>query len=93
MSYKNVKLTLCLTTSALNHENVWENVCIDSDFLDFGTSSRCELYELADLLLKKDPTVEEATTAIQNQRQCFVNGKKEKKNVQKNLAKNAQICN
>jgi hypothetical protein len=33
-----VKLSLCLTNIALSHEGVWGSGCIDSHFLDLGTS-------------------------------------------------------
>jgi hypothetical protein len=36
----NVKLFVCLTNYALRHENVWVSGCIDSRFLDIGTSWR-----------------------------------------------------
>jgi hypothetical protein len=36
-----VKLSLCLTNSALRHEDVWGSGCIDPHFLDLGTS--CEV--------------------------------------------------
>jgi hypothetical protein len=37
---KKVKLSLCLTNSALSHEGVWGSGCIDPYFLDLGTSRR-----------------------------------------------------
>jgi hypothetical protein len=35
-----VKLSLCLTNSALRHEGVWGSGCINPNFLDLGTSWR-----------------------------------------------------
>jgi hypothetical protein len=35
-----VKLSLCLTNSALRHEDVWGSGCTDPHFLDLGTSWR-----------------------------------------------------
>jgi hypothetical protein len=35
-----VKLSLCLTNQALLHEGIWGNGCIDSHFLDLGSSWR-----------------------------------------------------
>jgi hypothetical protein len=37
---KKVKLSPCLITSVLRHEDVWRSGCIDPRFLDVGTSSR-----------------------------------------------------
>jgi hypothetical protein len=37
---RNVKLSLCLTNSALRHEDVWGSACIDPRFLDLGRSWR-----------------------------------------------------
>jgi hypothetical protein len=37
---RKVKLSLCLTNSALRHEGVWGSGCIDLHFLDLGTSWR-----------------------------------------------------
>jgi hypothetical protein len=36
-----VKLSLCLTNSALHHEGEWGSGCINPHFLDLGTSWRC----------------------------------------------------
>jgi hypothetical protein len=36
--FEHVKLSLCLTNAALRHEGVWRSGCIDSHFLDLGTS-------------------------------------------------------
>jgi hypothetical protein len=38
--FKNVKLSLCLINYALRDEGVWGSGCIDSHFLDLGTSWR-----------------------------------------------------
>jgi hypothetical protein len=37
-SFLKVKLFLCLTYQALSHEDVWGSGCIDSHFIDLGTS-------------------------------------------------------
>jgi hypothetical protein len=37
---KKVKLSLCLTNSALRHEDLWGSGCIDPHFLDLNTSWR-----------------------------------------------------
>jgi hypothetical protein len=39
-SWSKVKLSLCLTNYALRHEGVWGSGCIDTYFLDLGTSWR-----------------------------------------------------
>jgi hypothetical protein len=38
VNYKRVKLSLCLTSESLRHEDVWGSECIGP--LDFGTSWR-----------------------------------------------------
>jgi hypothetical protein len=35
---KKVKLSPCLTNSALRHEGVWGSECVDPHFLDLDTS-------------------------------------------------------